>query len=237
MRDNERKIMNFLVNKILDDGSVSYGLTGSGYVVLIIVCVLLMTIGCFARDNNSKLNVKHIAFAAMAMALAVATSMIKVIKLPMGGSVTLFSMLFIVLIGYWYGIKTGLTAALAYGVLQLLLDPYILNIPQVLLDYILGFGALGLSGVFSKSKHGLVKGYIIGVIGRFICSFLSGWIFFAVYTPEFFNIAEKLYPYMDKDDFDTSLYVLSNKDRTFGVSLLLYDNTDILKDCLNKVKD
>ena len=45
--------MNFLVNKILDDGSVSYGLTGSGYVVLIIVCVLLMTIGCFARDNNS----------------------------------------------------------------------------------------------------------------------------------------------------------------------------------------
>ena len=55
--------MNFLVNKILDDGSVSYGLTGSGYVVLIIVCVLLMTIGCFARDNNSKLNVKHIAFA------------------------------------------------------------------------------------------------------------------------------------------------------------------------------
>ena len=237
MRDNERKIMNFLVNKILDDGSVSYGLTGSGYVVLIIVCVLLMTIGCFARDNNSKLNVKHIAFAAMAMALAVATSMIKVIKLPMGGSVTLFSMLFIVLIGYWYGIKTGLTAAIAYGVLQLLLDPYILNIPQVLLDYILGFGALGLSGVFSKSKHGLVKGYIIGVIGRFICSFLSGWIFFAVYTPEFFNIAEKLYPYMDKDDFDTSLYVLSNKDRTFGVSLLLYDNTDILKDCLNKVKD
>ena len=52
-----------------------------------------------------------------------------------------------------------------------------------------------------------------------------------------FNIAEKVIPYMDKDDFDTSLYVLSNKDRTFGVSLLLYDNTDILKDCLNKVKD
>ena len=46
----------------------------------------------------------------MAIALAVATSMIKVVKLPMGGSVTLFSMLFIVLIGYWYGIKTGLTA-------------------------------------------------------------------------------------------------------------------------------
>ena len=185
----ERGIMSFLVNKIVDDSGVSYSLTGAGYTVLIIVCVLLLIIGCAARDTNRKINAKHIAFAAMAMALAVVTSMIKVIKLPMGGSVTLFSMLFIVLIGYWYGIKTGLTAALAYGVLQLLLDPYILNIPQVLLDYIFGFGALGLSGLFSKSKHGLIKGYIAGVIGRFICSFLSGWIFFAVYTPEFFNSA------------------------------------------------
>ncbi len=145
--------------------------------------------GKYMSLSVNKIRAKHIAFAAMAVALAIVTSMIKIIKLPMGGSVTLFSMLFIVLIGYWYGIKAGLTAALAYGVLQLLLDPYILNIPQVLLDYILGFGALGLSGIFSNSKHGLIKGYIVGVIGRFICSFLSGWIFFAVYTPEFFNSA------------------------------------------------
>ena len=45
--------------------------------------------------SGNKIKVKHIAFAAMAVALAIATSMIKVIKLPMGGSVTLFSMLFI----------------------------------------------------------------------------------------------------------------------------------------------
>ena len=48
---------------------------------------------------------------------------------------------------------------------------------------------LGLSGIFSKSKNGLIKGYVIGAAGRFVCSFLSGWIFFAVYTPEFFNSA------------------------------------------------
>lgn len=136
-----------------------------------------------------KINAKHIAFAAMAIALAFVTSMIKIIKLPMGGSVTLFSMFFIVLIGYWYELKAGLASAIAYGVLQLLVDPYILNIPQVMLDYILGFGMLGLSGIFSKSKNGLIKGYVIGAAGRFVCSFLSGWIFFAVYTPEFFNSA------------------------------------------------
>ena len=54
--------------------------------------------------------------------------------------------------------------------------------------------------------------------------------------PDFFNIMDKLYPDMDKSDFDTSLYVLSNKDNIFGASVLLYGNTDILKDCLNKIQ-
>ena len=177
-----------LATKIVSEDGISYNLTPLGYVVLIAVVIVMLAVGFIVKDKKTH-SVKRLVTSAMAIALATLTSFITIFKMPMGGSVTLFSMLFIVLIGYWYGIKTGLTAALAYGVLQLLLDPYILNIPQVLLDYILGFGALGLSGVFSKSKHGLVKGYIIGVIGRFICSFLSGWIFFAVYTPEFFNSA------------------------------------------------
>ena len=177
-----------LATKIVSEDGISYNLTPLGYVVLIAVVIVVLAVGFIVKDKKTH-SVKRLVTSAMAIALATLTSFITIFKMPMGGSVTLFSMLFIVLIGYWYGIKTGLTAALAYGVLQLLLDPYILNIPQVLLDYILGFGALGLSGVFSKSKHGLVKGYIIGVIGRFICSFLSGWIFFAVYTPEFFNSA------------------------------------------------
>ena len=37
-------------------------------------------------------------------------SYIRVFKMPWGGSVTLCSMLFICLIGYWYGVKTGVMA-------------------------------------------------------------------------------------------------------------------------------
>ena len=59
----------------------------------------------------------------------------------------------------------------------------------MLIDYVFAFGALGLSGIFSKSKNGLIKGYLIGVLGRYFFAFLSGWIFFATYTPEFFNSA------------------------------------------------
>jgi thiamine transporter len=118
------------------------------------------------------------------MGLAIVTSNIKLLNLPMGGSITLMSMLFICLIGYWYGIKVGLMTSIAYALLQIIIDPYIISLPQMLLDYIFAFGALGLSGLFSKSKYGLVKGYAVGVIGRYICSVLSGVIFFGMYAPD-----------------------------------------------------
>jgi thiamine transporter len=121
----------------------------------------------------------------MAIALAVVTSFIKLFHLPMGGSITLFSMLFVVLIGYWYGLRTGILAAVAYGLLQLIIDPYILTIPQMLTDYVFAFGTLGLSGLFSNAKHGLVKGYIAGVLGRYFFAFLSGYIFFGAYAADY----------------------------------------------------
>lgn len=131
--------------------------------------------------------VKKLIFSAMAIALATVTSYIKVLEMPMGGSVTLLSMLFICLIGYWYGPKAGLLTGVTYGILQFILDPYVLSIPQVLIDYPLAFGALGLSGFFCNKKHGLIKGYLTGVAGRCLFAVLSGVIFFAAYAPEGMN--------------------------------------------------
>ncbi len=54
----------------------------------------------------------------------------------------------------------------------------------MLTDYPLAFGALGLSGYFSKQKNGLIKGYLAGVFGRYFFSFLSGVIFFSSYAPD-----------------------------------------------------
>ena len=125
----------------------------------------------------------------MAIALAMVTSMLKIWDMPMGGSVTLFSMLFIVLIGHWYGLGVGLTTALAYGILQLLIDPYIISFPQMMLDYVFAFGALGLSGLFKKSYKGLIPAYIVAVLGRFVFATLSGYIFFPTFMPEFFDSA------------------------------------------------
>ncbi len=128
---------------------------------------------------------REIVFSAIAIALATVVSVVlKLPSLPFGGSVTLFSMLIMCLPGYWFGLRTGLIAALAYGTLQLLFDPYIVHPLQLLLDYPLAFGALGLSGLFYKSKNGLLIGYIVGVAGRFVVHMISGLIYFTEYVPD-----------------------------------------------------
>ncbi len=180
--------MSFFAKEIIDDEWGNYfELTGAGYGALVAIMILILLIGCVfsGRDGKKKVSARQLAFSAMAMALAMVTSMIKLIDMPMGGSVTLCSMLFICLTGYMFGLRGGLLSAVAYGFLQLVVDPYIISIPQMLTDYLLAFGALGLSGVFSNKKHGLVLGYLLGVLGRYFFTFLSGMIFFGSYGSSF----------------------------------------------------
>ena len=128
--------------------------------------------------------IKNLAFCGLLIALATVTSFIKIFSFPFGGSVTLLSMLFIVLAGYFYGPKLGVLTAIVYGLLQLIIDPQVYYPMQVVMDYILAFGALSLGSFLWKKKHGLVMGYLIGVTGRFLFSSLSGYIFFAEYAWE-----------------------------------------------------
>ena len=129
--------------------------------------------------HKSALTTKQLVYSAVAIALAVVCSMIKLFDMPMGGSVTLLSMLFIVLIAYWYGPYVGIMTAVAYGLVQFVLEPIFYTIPQMLLDYPLAFGALGLAGFFNKKSGDFRSGYMLGVIGRFVFATISGVVFFA----------------------------------------------------------
>ncbi len=174
--------MSFFVKEIVDEEWGNYfALTGAGYGALVAVMVAVLLIGCMiaGEGGGRRVSTRALVFSAMAMALGMVTSMIKLVDMPMGGSVTLCSMLFITLIGYLFGLRAGLTGAIAYGILQLVVDPYIISIPQMFTDYIFAFGALGLSGLFYEKKNGLILGYLAGALGRYFFTFLSGMIFFA----------------------------------------------------------
>lgn len=184
-------MFNFMVNA---DG----GLTTAGYVICIILGIAVFGLAIFFAGKNSgkkKMTTRQLVFCAMAVALAFITSYLKVFSLPWGGSVTLCSMLFIVLTANWYGPKTGVMVGLAYGILQFIQEPYVLSFFQVCCDYVLAFAALGLAGFFAKSSHGLVKGYLVGVIARGAFHALGGYLYWMSYMPENFPQSLKsVYP-------------------------------------------
>ena len=123
------------------------GLTAAGYGLCALLLVLSILAGLFLADRGEKKGfaARQLAYCAMAVALAYVTSFIRVFKMPYGGSVTLLSMLFIVLVANWYGVKTGMLVGFAYGILQFLQEPYFLTLFQVCCDYVLAFAALGLA--------------------------------------------------------------------------------------------
>ena len=174
------------------------GLTAAGYVLCIAAGIILFAAALIFAGRISekkKMGTRQLVFCAMAMALAFITSYLKLFNMPWGGSVTLCSMLFIVLVANWYGPKTGVLVGLAYGILQFIQEPYVLSFFRVCCDYILAFAALGVAGFFAKSKHGLLKGYIAAVIARGAFHALGGYLYWMDYMPDNFPKAlTSVYP-------------------------------------------
>jgi thiamine transporter len=131
-------------------------------------------------QKNTKSSTVIIAEIAIFVALATALSYIKIFALPQGGSVTAGSMVPILWLALRRGAKIGIFAAVVYGFIQLMVEPFIVNPIQVLLDYPLAFGSLGLAGFFQKRPF---LGVNVGIFGRFASHFVSGIVFFASYAP------------------------------------------------------
>ncbi|MCR5746222.1 MAG: energy-coupled thiamine transporter ThiT [Lachnospiraceae bacterium] len=188
--------MSFFV-ALSEDGSY-YSLTGAGTaLVIILMIVLVLTVSFVSGRDGKKFSTKQLVFSAMSLALAFVLSFVKIFELPWGGAATLCSMFFVTLIGAWYGPRIGITAGFAYGLLQFIQGGggYILDPVQVCLDYIVAFAALGVSGFFCKSKNGLLKGYIVGILLRGAFHAIGGYIYWMGYMPENFpkNLAA-VYP-------------------------------------------
>ena len=95
----------------------------------------------------------------MMLALSIALSFVVIYKMPLGGSVTLFSMLPVMLVSVRHGLKWGLPTAFLYSLFQFFtglpdmiawsLTPGMF-VASMFLDYLLAFTVLGLAGLFRK---------------------------------------------------------------------------------------
>lgn len=153
--------------------------------VIIIFFLVILLPG--KNEKGKKVDVKALTISALLIALALGLGQIKLFEMPQGGGVTAFSMLPIVLCAYLLGTRRGVMAGMAVGLLNLLFSPYVIHPLQLLVDYPFAFGALGLAGVMRNKKNGMVKGYLLGVLGRYIMAVFSGVVFFGAYAPEGFN--------------------------------------------------
>lgn len=137
------------------------------------------------------------AEAGLSVALAAVLQLIAVWQLPQGGSYSL-TMLPIFVFAIVRGTRAGLSAGALYGVIDLIMKPYIYTWAQVALDYPIAYAMCGLAGVTSTQWHALmaagrrgaafwravVPGIALGALGRYAAHVLSGVVFFSSYAIE-----------------------------------------------------
>lgn len=124
--------------------------------------------------------------SAVMLALATVLSVLPILDLPYGGSITVCSMLPICIIAYRHGVSWGLFTGTVYGILQMLLGMknvmYFttpLSIAAViLLDYLLAFAAIGLAGcfksLFKKQTTAMVCGALLACLVRYTLHVIAG---------------------------------------------------------------
>jgi len=143
---------------------------------------VILIILALIRFKKIKLDTKVITRIGIALALATILHLVKLVDLPNGaGSINLGSMVPILIISFMYGPEIGMLTGFLFGVIYLIISPYILHPIQVLFDYPLPFMAVGLAGFFKNKK---LLGTTLGMFIRFIFHFISGVLFFGEFAPK-----------------------------------------------------
>ncbi len=151
------------------------------------------------KTLNKQTNLYRLTVTAVLLALGTVLSLFKLWTLPLGGSVTLLSMLPVFVLTMVYGVKWGLVSSFLYAVLQIGVDLYgmmgwgmtaTLWVGALVFDYLIPYGFLGLAGIWRKKGIvGIALGIAFALLLRFCSHFISGVIFFDIWCPEDWNPA------------------------------------------------
>ena len=173
----------------LAEGVEAYtGILSVSSMIAIGVLLAAMAICLWFSAKRVKWDAATIARAALCVALAYILNMITLFRMPMGGSVTPAAMLPLILFAVAYGPLEGLLVGCVFGLLELLINPYVIHPVQLLVDYPMAYAALALAFAGWKlpvpQRLRLPLAVLFGYLGRYIMAVLSGVVFFAEYAGE-----------------------------------------------------
>lgn len=135
---------------------------------------------------NKQQKMLRLVESGLMLAMATVLSMVKVLDLPYGGSITAFSALPLILVAYRHGLWQGLLTAFAHSLIQLLLGANALSyatsteaaVAIVVLDYLLAFTVLGFGGIFRRKCESqgiaLVLGALLTGVLRYTLHTIAG---------------------------------------------------------------
>lgn len=149
------------------------------------------------RNERTRITIE----IALTIALAVVLGLFTPFKMPQGGGISLV-MLPLFILSLRRGVGVGLAAGLLYGVLDSMIDPFVVHPLQYLLDYPIAFAGVALAGLFAPawrravSSGSMLSGIwtillpavVCGTLARYLAHVASGAVFFAEYAPEGQNV-------------------------------------------------
>ena len=141
--------------------------------------------------SSTKILAEIIVFSALSGALYV----FRPFSLPYGGSVTLGSMIPVMWLSIRRGVRVGIIGGVVFGILALFIDMLLVGAAniiaspvQVIFEYPVAFGVLGITGIFHKKTVGFaVAGVGLSLFIKFIIHYLVGafiWVYVYAFPPE-----------------------------------------------------
>ncbi|MFD1420890.1 energy-coupled thiamine transporter ThiT [Lactiplantibacillus songbeiensis] len=142
------------------------------------------------------MRLQQLTETAIGAALAIILSYLIIFRAPQGGSISLV-MVPILWIALKNGVWAGLLCGLITGSVTFMFGGFFVAPLQVLFDYVLAFGSIGLAGLFSKplltavNQHHqrrlvgtvILAGSLAG-ISRLLFHTLAGIVFYTSYVPK-----------------------------------------------------
>lgn len=168
-------------------------------------------------ETKTRFNTRVLAEIAVFAALSAVLYTLRPYTLPYGGSVTLGSMVPVMWLSMRRGIYAGTVSGAIFGILALLIDVTFLGAAsviaspvQVILEYPIAFGVLGLAGIIHKKTVAFaIVGVGISIFVKFIIHYLVGvfvWFYVYAFPPEW---GQYLWPAIYNGSFLLVEFVIS----------------------------